>query len=154
MLITRLFTILVGLGITLFGIKYTLDIFLIIYDYLQNPDTLAAVIEKWLVLLNIKGLVIAGYPLDKLLAIVILAIGALLLLRITLGFISAGTTILINSANVAANMNTGHATNERVVINLDSKLNKLRSMADQGTISKQAYEEARDKYLVQKIMTE
>lgn len=149
LLVVRVFIILVGLGITLFGINYTVEIFMTIYNYLQTPETLTPVIEKWAVLLNIKGLIIADYPLDKLLALVILAIGALLLLRITLGFIHVGTTVLINSATI---VNAVNSNNAKEIINLDSKLLKLKSMADQGIISKQAYEAARDKYLVQKII--
>lgn len=154
MLVTRLFITLVGLAITLFGIKYTFDIFLLIYNYLQQPETLTAVIEKWAVLLNIKGFIVADYPLDKLLSIVILAIGALLLLRITLGFIHAGANILITSLNNSGNSNNVSNLNEKSIVNLDSKLNKLKSLSEKGVISKQAYEDARDKYLVQKIMNE
>lgn len=150
MLVTRLFITLVGLAMTLFGIKYTFDIFLLIYNYLQQPETLTAVIEKWAVLLNIKGFIIADYPLDKLLAIVILAIGALLLLRITLGFINSGAQLLINSITASSS----GVVNQNVVTNIDYKLNKLKSLSEKGVISKQAYEDARDKYLVQKIMNE
>lgn len=145
----RFFITLVGLGITLFGIKYTLDVFLVIYDCLQKPDSLTAIIEKWSVLLNIKGLIVSDYPVDKLLVITLLAIGALLLLRITLGFIQAGTSILISSINGG---NSASASS-RAITNLDYKLNKLKTLADQGIISKQAYENARDNYLVQKIMS-
>ncbi len=151
MLATRLFITLVGLGMTLFGIKYTLDIFLLLYDYLQKPETLTAIIEKWSVLLNIKELFVNGYPMDKLLVTVILAIGTLLLLRITLGFIQAGAGILTNSIN-SSNFNNGNSADGKVIINLDAKLAKLKSLSEQGFISKQAYEEARDKYWVQKIM--
>lgn len=151
-LMTRLFVILVGLGITLFGIKYTFDVFLLIYHCLQKPEALIAIIESWSVVLNIKGLILYDYPMDKLFVVIILAIGALLLLRITLGFIQAGTKILINSVNGGNVSNSSDSANEKAVVNLDYKLKKLKSLADQGMISKQAYENARDKYLVQKIM--
>jgi hypothetical protein len=153
MLITRLFIIVVGLGITLFGIKYSLDVFLALYNYLQKPETLTLLIEKWITLLNIKEFIISDYPMGKLLAVVILAIGTLLLLRVTLGFIQAGTAMLINSAAVGT-VGNSYNGNEKAVTNLESKLNKLKSMADQGLISKQAYEEARDKYLVQKVIND
>lgn len=154
MLITRLFITLVGLGITLFGIKYSLDIFMTLYQTLQKPETLTAVIEKWTILLNIKGFIVADYPLDKLLAIVILAVGVLLLLRITLGFIQAGISMLINSANVASSVTGGDGMTGKAMLNLDYKLNKLKSLFEQGVISKQAYENARDRYWVQKIMND
>lgn len=149
MLIVRLFIIVVGLGITLFGIKYSLDVFLTLYAYLQQPETLAPLLEKWITLLNIKDMVDI-YPMDKSFAIVILAIGVFLLLRITLGFIHAGISILINASTITT-VNSSNIS-KIALVNLDSKLSKLKMMAEQGVISKQAYEEIRDKYLIEKVM--
>lgn len=149
---TQLFITLIGLGMTLFGIKYSLDIFLLIYNYLQKPEMLSTIIEKWSSLLNIKELFFDDYPMDKLFVVVILAIGALLLLRITLGFIHAGTKILTHANNTGSNLNDDNI-DAKLLLNLDFKLNKLKTLSEQGIISPQAYETARDKYWVQKIMS-
>lgn len=147
----KLMIIVIGLGIALFGIKYTYDIFSVIYDFLQKPESLTPIIEKWAVLLNIKGLEVNIYPLDKIVTLTILAIGVLLLLRITLGFIHAGVSILNTVANINTPINS-KTMNSRVIGNLDYKLNKLKKMAEQGEISNDAYQKTCDQYLIQKIM--
>lgn len=149
-LITSLLVSLIGLAITLFGIKYSFNIFIVVYEGLQNPDTLTLLIQKWSVLLKINEMTITidntTYPVDKLLVLIILGLGTFFLLGITLAFIQAGIKILSNSVNAAITLN------KKNLVNLDYKLKQLNSLAEQGKISQKAYEDARDNYIIQKIM--
>jgi hypothetical protein len=149
-LYASLFITLAGLIITLIGISFSFDIFKLVFDGLQNPDTLTPLIQKWSVLLQLGEMPVSidnhSLPANKLLVLIILGLGAFFLIAIALTFVQAGIKILTNSVKSVITQK------KKNILNLDYKLNQLKTLAQQGKISQQAYESARDNYTVNKIM--